>query len=203
MIKKTIFTIGYSGFTISNFIQELKKYNINVVIDVRSYAYSEKYPEYNKYTIKKILNEEGIYYKNYSKEFGARQEEKGLYSSNGYLDFDIFSKSEQFQMGVTKLVDSTEKGYRIVLMCAEKDPIQCHRAILVARAFYKLGFSVIHIMPNDISKDQKDIEKELLIKHFPDRNQVSLFNNQMSYDDYLNEAYKKQNEQIGYHLEEE
>lgn len=202
-MEKTIFTIGYSGFLINDFISELKKYCINVVIDVRSYAYSERYPDYNKPAIEKELNKAGIYYKNYSKEFGARQDNKVFYSPDGYLDFDIFSKSEQFQMGVTKLVDSTEKGYRIVLMCAEKEPIQCHRAILVARAFYNLGFSVIHILPNGICKDQRIIEEEMLKKYFPNRNQLSLFDKQMPDEYYLNAAYKKQNEQIGYYLEEE
>lgn len=202
-MKKEIFTIGYSGFSIEDFIQELINHRINVVIDVRSYAYSERYPDYNKITIEKSLNKEGIYYKNYAKEFGARQDNKSFYSSEGYLDFDVFAKSEQFQNGITKMVNSTEKGYKIAFMCAEKEPIQCHRAILVARAFDKLGFTVIHLMPNGITKDQKAIEKELLKKYFPNINQLSLFDNCMSDEEYINVAYRKQNEQIGYHLEEE
>ena len=199
---KTIYTIGYSGFSLVDFIQELRNHNINVVIDVRSYAYSERYPDYNKTTIEKSLNKAGIYYKNYAKEFGARQDNMAFYSSEGYLDFDIFSKSEQFQNGVTKIVDSTEKGYKIVFMCAEKEPIQCHRTILVARAFDKLGFSVIHLMPKGITKNQRQIDEELLKKYFPNIGQMTLFDDQMSDEECLDAAYKKQNEQIGYRMEE-
>lgn len=101
------------------------------------------------------------------------------------------------------MINSTEKGYIIAFMCAEKEPIQCHRAILVARAFDKLGFTVIHLMPNGISKDQKTIEEELLKKYFPNINQLSLFDNRLPEEEYINAAYRKQNEQIGYHLEEE
>ena len=202
-MEKTIFTIGYTGFSLADFIRELKKHNINVVIDVRSSAYSERYPDYNKPSIESALHKAGIYYKNYVREFGARQDNKTFYSPEGYLDFDVFAKSEQFQNGVRKMVDSTEKGFKIVFMCAEKEPVQCHRAILVARAFDKLGFSVIHLMPNGITKDQKEIEEELLKKYFPNRGQLSLFESPMSDEEYINLAYKKQNEQIGYRLEEE
>lgn len=201
-MEKTFFTIGYAGFLLDDFIKELKKYNIDVVIDVRSFPYSERYPDYNKPAIESALKNVGIYYKNYANEFGARQKNRAFYSSNGYLDFDVFSKSEQFQNGVEKMINSTKKGYTIVFMCAEKEPIQCHRTILVAREFDKLGFSVIHLMPNGITKDQRKIDEELLEKHFPNINQINMFEYQMSDEEYLDAAYKKQNEQIGYHLEE-
>lgn len=203
MMNRTIYTIGYSGFPLNAFIQELKKHSISVVVDVRSSAYSERYPDYNKPSLQQALKQVGIYYRNYTLEFGARQEDRSFYSPEGYLDFELFSKSNQFQSGVTKMINSTEKGYIIAFMCAEKEPIQCHRAILVARAFDKLGFTVIHLMPNGISKDQKTIEEELLKKYFPNINQLSLFDNRLPEEEYINAAYRKQNEQIGYHLEEE
>lgn len=203
MMNRTIYTIGYSGFPLNAFIQELKKHSISVVVDVRSSAYSERYPDYNKPSLQQALKQVGIYYRNYTLEFGARQEDRSFYSPEGYLDFELFSKSNQFQSGVAKMINSTEKGYIIAFMCAEKEPIQCHRAILVARAFDKLGFTVIHLMPNGISKDQKTIEEELLKKYFPNINQLSLFDNRLPEEEYINAAYRKQNEQIGYHLEEE
>ena len=91
---------------------------------------------------------------------------------------------------------------RQIAMCAEKEPIQCHRTILVARAFDKLGFSVIHLMPKGITKDQREIDKELLEKYFPDIGQITMFEDQVSDEECLNAAYKKQNELIGYRLEE-
>ena len=53
-----------------------------------------------------------------------------------------------FQNGVNKLIKSMEQGYVFALMCAEKDPINCHRAIMVSRYFSKLGYMVTHIEPN-------------------------------------------------------
>lgn len=161
-------------------------------------AYSKRYPDYNKPNIEKTLKLAGIYYRNYATEFGARQENKVFYSSEGYLDFDVFSKSEQFQTGVKKMVNSAGKGYKIAFMCAEKEPIQCHRAILVARVFDKMGFSVIHLLPNGVEKDQRIIEKELLQKYYPNSDKMTLFGDQTSEEECIDAAYRKQNQQIGY-----
>lgn len=79
----TIYTIGYSGFAIDDFIQILKKYEISVVIDVRSNPYSRYHLEYNKENLKKKLKQNRIYYRNYSLEFGARQSDKKYYSKEG------------------------------------------------------------------------------------------------------------------------
>lgn len=201
-MEKVLYTIGYSGFSVDEFIEILQKNRINVVIDVRSLPHSERYPDYNKSNIERVLRQNCIYYRNYALEFGARQDNKAFYSSDGYMDFDAFSNSDQFLNGVAKMIKSAEQGYKIVFMCAEKEPIQCHRAILVARAFDKLGFSIIHLMPNGKTKNQREIDEELLKKYYPDINQITLYGDQMSDEEYLDAAYKKQNELIGYRMEE-
>ena len=91
MITK-LFTIGYAGFGLPEFLTELKKRQIQLVIDVRSQPFSKYYADYNKDRICNALKNENIYYRNYAKEFGARQENKVYYSSEGYLDFSKFSK---------------------------------------------------------------------------------------------------------------
>ena len=203
-MENTIYTIGYTGFAIEDFIDTLKSHNINVVIDVRSSPYSERYPDYNKNAIEPKLKENGIYYRNYISEFGARQDNVKFYSDEGCLDFVLFAQSEQFLSGVEKIKNSVTKGYNIVLLCAEKEPIQCHRTILVARAFSDLGYNIVHLMPGNQTKTQKQIEQELLNKYFPNRGQMTLFTSSvMSDEECLVEAYKIQNKKIGYKLEGE
>ena len=203
-MNETIYTIGYTGFKLKEFIQELKSKEINVVIDVRSSPYSERYADYNKEKLELELTLNEIYYRNYAKEFGARQENKVFYSADGFLDFEIFRKSEQFLSGVEKIRNSIAKGYKIAFLCAEKNPIQCHRTILVARTFYELGYNVVHLMPNGTSIKHGEIEIQLLNKYFPKRNQIDMFSETiMTTDEYLVEAYKLQNWKIGYKMEDE
>lgn len=197
-----LYTIGYAGFSIDEFIATLKKHQINVIIDVRSSPYSEYYIDYNKECLENRLKTENIYYRNYAKEFGARQECRDYYNTNGYLDFEMFSKSPVFQAGVLKLCSSVQKGFTIALMCAEKRPIDCHRAILVARAFYEKGYEVIHICPEDILLTQEEIHAQLLDCYYPNRDQFSFFRQATDDSLLLSEAYKKRNAEIGYRLEE-
>ncbi len=97
-----------------------------------------------------------------------------------------------------------EKGNNIVLMCTEKDPIDCHRAIMVARAFAVSGVNVNHILADGSLQNQIELDERLLNMYFPNRAQVSIFasDNDMTDEEMLKIAYKKRNAQIGYHLEE-
>ncbi len=198
----TIYTIGYAGFSSSMFIQELKKYRISVLIDVRSSPFSSFHSEYNKDILEAVLKENKIYYRNYAKEFGARQDNIKLYTPDGYLDFEKVARSDNFQSGLSKLRNSMKQGYVPALMCAEINPFDCHRAILVSRAFYECGCNVIHILPEGKTCSQSDLNKALLDKYFPDRDQISFFES-AGEDELINEAYKKRNADIGYKNYEE
>lgn len=196
----TVYSIGYSGFSIDDFIDIIKKNEISLIVDVRSQPYSKYFLEYNKESLKKSLKYNGIYYRNYAKEFGARQEEMEFYSDDGYLDFELFAKSKNFLRGFEKLKQSMLQNYKFSLMCAEKNPINCHRTILIAREFYNAGYKIIHLLPNG-TMTQEDIEKCMLEMYFPDREQIKLFDKHLSNAEYISKAYKKRNAEIGYCME--
>lgn len=92
----TVYTIGYSGFSINDFIATLKANHISLVVDVRSQPYSQWFSDYNKETLERTLEQAGIYYRNYATEFGARQENRIYYSNEGYLDFEKFANRPNF-----------------------------------------------------------------------------------------------------------
>lgn len=199
----TVYSIGYSGFSVEELIGTLQKKQISLVVDVRSHPYSQWFSVYNRENIEKTLKQAGIYYRNYASEFGARQEEKQYYSRDGYLDFELFSKSPQFMHGMEKLITSMKKDYCFVLMCAEKDPFNCHRTMLVSRAFHDAGYHVVHLMPNGKEVTHEEIESRLLDTYFPNRNQTTLFSEPCSDAEYLVESYRKRNAEIGYSIEDE
>ncbi len=96
----TVYTIGYSGFLINDFISTIQSNNISLIIDVRSQPYSQYFSDYNKENLQHKLESIGIYYRNYVTEFGARQDDRQYYSNSGYLDFELFAKSPSFLNGV-------------------------------------------------------------------------------------------------------
>ena len=192
IVVNELYTIGYAGFCIQDFIDLLKYKKIQVVIDIRSIPYSKHFSEYNKENLQAFLKGYDIYYRNYAKEFGAQQENKDYYSEEGFLDFKEFSLSESFKSGINKLKTIMEKDYVFVLMCSEKDPFECHRSIMVSRSFEKSVYRVNHLLLNGDVITQEKIEDRLLDKYFPNK-QLSLFGT-----DTLAQAYRKRNFEIGH-----
>ena len=200
---KEIYTIGYAGFAIDDFIAVLKKYNINSLIDVRSSPRSEFYKDYNKTDLDNKLKKSRIIYRNYKKEFGARQNNSQYYT-HGYLDFNLFALSEEFRSGFEKIANAIPLGYRFVLMCSEKDPITCHRTIMVAREFHRNGFVIKNILQDGNFILQEEIEQRLVDMYYPNREQLSFFEeDQLSWEEMVKNSYSFQNEKIGFQFDSE
>lgn len=193
-----IYTIGYSGYSPAELVQKLHKLNITVLVDIRSVPFSGHFPQYNKDHLEALLRKENILYRNYTAEFGARQIQPE-FRTDGQVDFVKFAASPVFQSGLQKVLAGMDLGYTFVLMCAEKDPITCHRSILVARAFHELGQEVIHLTPEG-EETHAHLEQRLLDLYFPERDQLSLLNTQLSDKDRLDQAYQLQNREIGYRI---
>ncbi len=198
---ETVYTIGYAGFSIEDFVEILHEHDVSVLVDVRSSPFSGYHQEYNKDLLKQTLGRARIYYRNYAEEFGARQPDRSYYPK-GYLDFQLFARSPAFQKGVRKVEDSMEQGFCFALMCAEIEPIDCHRAILVARAFADHGYEVIHLRPKKGPLTHQELELQLLDRYFPNRNQLVLGEPIQDDQTLLQEAYRLRNAEIGYHIEE-
>lgn len=201
-MKNTIFTIGYTAFDQVTFINILKNLEISCLVDVRSVPASSYSPQYDKSVFEILLKKEGILYRNYP-EFGARQNDKKYYSDIGYLDFDKYTQSEAFVNGINKLQNGMKMGYKFVLMCAEKDPINCHRSIMVTRAFSDRGYDVQHICADKertfFLQSQKELEKRLVQQNGDDLDQVSLFDTDEA---RIHRAYQRQNREIGFRPED-
>ncbi len=196
-----VYTVGHSNHPIEEFLKLLVKHNINCVCDVRSMPYSRFTEQYNRENIKEYLSEHNIKYLFFGEEFGARREEKSLLT-DGMVDFEKVAKNEKFIKGINRIEKGLEKGYRIALMCTEKEPIECHRTILVSRNLYLKGMVILHILSDGTAVYHEKIEEELVEKYFPNRNQLSIFDMNESID-YLKEAYKNANSDIGYRKEED
>ena len=199
---KIIYTIGHSSHDNIYFLQLLKKYNIDCIVDIRSVPFSKYVPHFNKNVIKKFLTFHRIQYIYMADEFGAIREDKNLFSPKGYLDFDVIKHTKVFKDGIKRLNVGIDKGYTISLMCAEKDPLNCHRSIMIAPELTKNNFLVNHILPDGNIETQDSLEKRLLNLYFPTHEQQDLFSisEEKNKNDLLEKAYRLRNADIGYRL---
>ncbi len=202
-----LYTIGHSTVTFDYFLELLQKYQVNFLADVRSVPYSEHAPQFNKETLSLNLESHEIRYYGMGRYFGARRPERDLYTQEGYLDFEkIRTQDPAFKKRVFSIIKGLQQGYNIALMCTEKDPFDCHRAILVGRAFELEGIHVQHIRHDNggFLEEQEHLNDRLIEKYFPDYREPDLFSKKpKTRDEYLAEAYRKRNQDIGYRIDTE
>jgi len=186
-----IYTIGYAEYAIKSFIASLKKFNITAIADVRSQPYSRFKPEFNRENLKKTLMNNRIEYVFLGENIGARIKAPECYK-NGQANYELISEHPLFQEGINRLLKGMIK-YSIALMCAEKDPINCHRMILICKQLKKYKVQICHIIDSDTFENHEETEFRLMkLFHLE---QPGLF---MKDSERLEEAYHRQAEKIAY-----
>lgn len=158
-----LYTIGYASHTLDSFAELLFKHKIDVVADVRSSPYSQFKAEFNREGLSAYLKKIGISYLFFGDLWGARIEDRSCYVE-GKVDFDLAATTKNFQEGM----DRVKKGvalHRIALMCAEKDPLTCHRSILLSRNVVGAGIKVQHILSDGLLEEHRESELRLLKIH--------------------------------------
>lgn len=123
-----IYTVGHSNHSIEAFISLLQKHGITALADVRSHPYSRHHPQFNRETLQRALRKVDINYVFLGKELGARSENPKCYR-NGKVQYGLLAREPSFQEGLARLRKGME-SHRIAMMCAEKEPLDCHRTIL-------------------------------------------------------------------------
>lgn len=157
-----VYTIGHSTHSIERFVELLKTHSIAAVGDVRSQPYSRINPQFSQEPLKLALRNAGIKYVFLGKELGARSEDKTCYR-NGQVQYDLLAQTDLFKRGIERVKEGARK-YRIALMCAEKEPLDCHRTILVARRLYEDGLAVKHILGDGRVEDHAETIERLIAR---------------------------------------
>ena len=194
--KRTIYTIGHSTHEIRNCISLLKRHRINAVADVRSVPYSRHYPQFNRENLIDSLRVHGIEYVFLGKELGARTDNPECYE-NGRVKYRLLAGTKLFREGI-EWIRKDSKHRKIALMCAEKDPLDCHRTILVARELVKVGLDIAHILA-DGRVERHDVAMKRLLEQLGMGGQRDLF---LTEEQLMDKAYTVKERRIAYFRKE-
>lgn len=187
----TVFTIGHSTHTIEVFVELLRRHQVTALADVRSAPFSRFNPQFNKEELERNLKSNGIKYVFLGRELGARSDDRSCYD-NGRVQYSRLARTELFRGGIERVMLGANE-HRIALMCAEKEPLECHRTLLVARALDELGVPVNHILADGRLESQADAMLRLLdLVRLP---REDLFR---SRQELIAEAIAKQEERVAY-----
>lgn len=160
MVAISIYTIGHSTHEQDAFLRLLQMHSVAAVADVRSSPFSRMFPHFNRETLRAILRQADIQYVFMGDCLGGRPDDAGCYIG-GQVDYERVALLPAFQQGLDRLVQGADE-YRISLMCSEKDPITCHRMLLVSRHLAKRHVDVQHILSDGALESQADAECRMM-----------------------------------------
>jgi uncharacterized protein (DUF488 family) len=164
---------------------------VQAVADVRSHPYSRFCPQFNERRLRASLEAAGIEYLFMGRELGARATEDAVYV-DGRVDYGRLARTQSFQDGLVQVAREAQKR-RTALLCAERDPLTCHREILVGRALALRGVCSQHIREDGRLESHEEAVERLL-------DESGMHDNELFRDraESIAEAYRRRGEEIAY-----
>lgn len=184
-----IYTVGHSNHPIAHFLKLLQGQGVNLLADVRSTPYSRFNPQFRRDALTAALAEQGIEYLFLGEELGARSKDRSCYD-DGRVSYRKLAATDLFRQGIDRVL-AAAKTHTVAIMCAEKDPLDCHRTILVTRELVKRGESVAHILASGEVESHDQVMQHL-------REKLKIEPRDLFGDDVNEQAYELRGQQIAY-----
>jgi len=155
-----VLTIGHSNHAATRLVSLLHAQGVTAIADVRSSPYSRSNPQFNRALLQESLKAEGIAYVFLGRELGGRPEDPGCYVE-GKVQYGRLAQTPLFKKGLGRVFKGAG-SHRIALLCAEAEPLVCHRTILVAQELAISGISVGHIHSDGALEAHSDAMSRLV-----------------------------------------
>lgn len=187
-----VYSIGHSTHSIDTFVTLLKETRVAAIADVRSIPYSRWRPQFNRDTLRNSLAEHSIEYVFLGTELGGRGTAGSTRDEHGRIQYRHIAESAAFREGLRRVHAGSER-MRVALMCAESEPLDCHRGILISRLLVAQGTRVLHIHADGQLETHRDAEHRLL--RLMGLHQLELHRTE---DQILADAYERQEARIAH-----
>ena len=176
---QTIFSIGHGNKTIDEFISELRSFDIDFLIDIRSSPYSKFSTHFSQQPLKILVERKNIKYVYMGKELGGLPtHDPTCFARDGKVDYDKLKEKDFFREGLQRLLKANSQGIKVCIMCSESDPKMCHRSKLIGEELKDYGVTLQHIIGVSKVKTQNQVISELtkgfgLVNLFGEQNLTS------------------------------
>ena len=191
-----LFTLGHSNQEMSDFLGTLLRHEIKVVCDVRSRPGSFRFPQFNREPLEARLTVAKIRYEFCGEQLGGRPLDPQFYLPNGLVDYSKRRRAPAFLAAIDKAV-ALSRERKTAILCAEEDPLHCHRFLLICPALVARGVAPVHLRRAGAAETQRDAEDRLLQLHgFADVTSDSLFAH--GRESALEDALRLQSEQYAF-----
>ena len=160
----SVFTVGHSNHPPETFVNLLVRHGVDEVVDVRSAPYSRYTPHFNHEPLQRTLDDIGIAYTYLGGELGGRPADPSCYDAEGRVQYDRVAETGLFDDGIRRIIRAADER-RVALLCTEKEPLECHRALLVSRALAERGIAISHILADGRLEPHDDAMLRLVNVH--------------------------------------
>jgi len=160
MPSHDLFSIGHSNFSAERFLAMLQSAGVNAIADVRSTPHSRFCPWFSQRPLAATLAAAGVGYTAMGEALGGRPRDDRLYRGD-VADYEAMALQPEYITGLDRLLETAARS-RICLMCAEREPLDCHRCLLVARSLTERGVAVGHILHDRLIEAHAATEQRLL-----------------------------------------
>ena len=192
---KAVFTVGHSNHPLEGFVALLLEHGVTALADVRSVPHSRRHPHFNRAALAAALETRGIDYVFLGRELGGRTNDPALYE-HGRVSYERILRTGQFRAGIGRVLRGAAR-HTIVLMCAEREPLDCHRTLLVARALDLRGLEILHIHADGRLERHADA-MDRLVEKFDLHAEGDLFRGPSSRAELVAEAMARQARRVAY-----
>jgi uncharacterized protein (DUF488 family) len=155
-----LLTVGHSNLPADGFMALLKNAGVTAIADVRSVPFSRRFPWFSGPKLAARLQGADIAYLPFGDALGGRPRDPALYC-DGVADYEKMAATTQFRAGLDRLAEAMGR-FRLCVMCAEREPLDCHRCLLVGRALAERGFALGHILIDGTIEPHAGAEDRLL-----------------------------------------
>ena len=195
-VQHPVYTIGHSNHSLGEFLALLRKHGVDEVVDVRSAPSSRYTPQFNYDALNGALEEAGIGYVFMGGELGGRPADRSCYDVDGRVSYDRLANTDLFDDGIRRIVWAADQR-RVAVMCSEKEPLDCHRTLLIAKVLQERGIDVEHILADGRLENQSAAMDRLMdifkLPHYGD-----LFRTR---DDVIADALTLQEGKVAYSVQ--
>jgi Domain of unknown function DUF488 len=160
-LSDRLFSVGHSNHSWERFVGLLRGAGVTAVADVRSSPHSGRFPHYSRPVLERGLRAEGIAYVFLGDSLGGRPTVPDLFHPDGLVDYERVRRSPAFRDGLERLLTGAER-YRVAMLCAEEDPLDCHRGLMVAPELMGRGVVCRHLRGDGSVEPHGDAEARLL-----------------------------------------
>jgi uncharacterized protein (DUF488 family) len=160
MSSRDLLTIGHSNLPVDRFMALLASAGMTALADVRSIPFSRWCPWFSGKALAQRLAGGGIAYLALGEQLGGRPRDPKLYR-NGVADYEAMAARPESVAGLERVVDEIAR-HRVCLLCAEREPLDCHRCLLVGRTLTERGLTLGHIRTDGAIEPHAATEDRLL-----------------------------------------